>query len=183
MPRLKGYKRTPQEKRKHTLRHKISKKSIKHSTGVFTDIGNFADIKRKLVQNPDNITRYLFSKARYGIKTYTYNELLKYGADKETIKKYYQREIDLYTGKYEKDRVNVYIKNYIKSLKKNNVKQSLISEMKELLENINYKDFRKIVNFLGEIRLFYNENVIDLEEDIERSKRSIEIILGIIKEI
>lgn len=135
------------------------------------------DMKRlyKLLKNNKNEDKYKKVKDQYNIGTYGLSKLRKYGASHEDIIKYYQRELDILTGKYEEYRRIEFIDSYGKALSQTgNYSEEEIDKFKDTLKALNKKDFKKVIDKLPDIPLYYinegmedNEPILDLGEIIE----------------
>lgn len=77
-------------------------------------------------------TKYQQIKEKFGIGTTTSKKLLEKGASKRDINRYWKREYDIITGKYEDYRNKQFIENYISGLHRGGVSQELIDKLEKL---------------------------------------------------
>ena len=127
-------------------------------------------------------------KERFGLGTTTTQRMKTKGLSKLEIRKYWKREYDIATGKYEDTRNKQYIQNYIKALRRNDVDEEVIQEL-ERQTKYNKRKRSYIAYRLPSLPLWGYVNVKDnrimeqpklSEEQIEEN---IEIIEGILENV
>lgn len=135
------------------------------------------DMKRlyRLLKNEKHVNKLKSLKQDYNIGFYGLSEMRRYGASHEDIINYYQRELDLLTGAYEEQRRVQFIDNYVKALSQTgNYSEEELDKFKDTLKGVDKRTFKKIMNTLPDIPLYYinegkedGEPIVDLGEIIE----------------
>lgn len=109
-----------------------------------------------------------------------YNELKDMPIDR--IKAYYFREKRILSGQYEKYRDNLWVKNYIKSLKQAGVSRETIDDFKDLVTEYSVD---KLSNMLPTINIYYPQTdeygQKQVNEAIENLRKDMLILKGVIK--
>ena len=141
------------------IRRKFKKTAYKNYQGSDYRVGRLKQgvSLYQLRNTPENLLQYAFSKARYGIQTYSLNQLKTRGASQEDIVRYYERERQLYTGEYETIRSKQFVDNYMLALEKVNATEETKQRVLEFFENKTNKEIRYISNLLRDINVHYGE--------------------------
>lgn len=85
-----------------------------------------------LLLDEETYQRYQQVKEKFNLGTTTTKKLLEKGVSKRDINKYWKREYDIITGKYEDNRNKLFIENYISGLNRAGVSKELIDKIEEL---------------------------------------------------
>lgn len=99
------------------------------------------------------VKKYQAIKDKYNISTYSYRQLKKFGASREDIIKYYERELKIIKGEYESERKEIAINNYRKAMYNAGFSDAMISKVESTLRGA--KNFNKSFEDLPIITLFY----------------------------
>lgn len=144
----------------------------------------------KLLSDETTQAYYENVKERFGLGTTTSQRMKEKGLSKLEIRKYWHREYDIATGKYEDTRNKQYVQNYIKALRRNNVDEELIQELEKQAKYSKRKR-SYIIYHLPDLPLWGYVNVKDTrimeqprlsEEQIEENLEIIEEILETVKQ-
>lgn len=167
----KSYRRTRATVKQKTKR--LTSKRLSKDLKLPKYVQEAVDIKKlnKLLKYKKYQKIYKDIKKTYDVSTLSYRELKKYGSTREDIINYYQRELDIITGEYEKRRHIQFIDNYAHSLSVSNQysKEDIAKFIDTMNQYVGTKKFNQIVNEeLPEIGLYYIQpEGVELERDFD----------------
>lgn len=124
---------------------------------------------RKNLMRKTKLNKYLELKEKYSISTYTYRDLKKLGASRADIVKYYQRELDLLTGAYERARQQLFVDNYYKAMLTSGIDIDIANKVYDKMltyVGTTTKKFEKMTNNLDDIGLYYAKRGYEIQEEL-----------------